>query len=198
MRLRSILIILSFFWIGCNSSQIKTSETKNNFFFNDGKGCIDTTSPSMQFTHCDETGCSGTYTGPEFTDGSDVAHQFSNTMSKQVGDKLKELYSEGSFSKVDLPNIRMTTNGMGSGNVEYHLDIPFKTVTSKCEAFTSFDHVGGWNHKPALASRKKQLQKALLSGDTLNISDLKTTPEGLQEYWIQWKNNITQADCEDK
>ena len=29
----------------------------------------------------------------------------------------------------------------------------------------------------------------------LYISDLKTTPEGLQEHWIQWKNKITQSMC---
>jgi hypothetical protein len=29
----------------------------------------------------------------------------------------------------------------------------------------------------------------------LNISELKTTPEGLQEYWIQWKNKETQSVC---
>jgi hypothetical protein len=31
----------------------------------------------------------------------------------------------------------------------------------------------------------------------LDISELKTTPEGLQEYWIQWKNKVTQAMCEE-
>jgi len=34
-----------------------------------------------------------------------------------------------------------------------------------------------------------------MEGHELNISDLKTTREGLQEYWIQWKNKKTQSDC---
>ena len=41
---------------------------------------------------CSENGCEGTYDGPEFINGSDVAHQFSNKMTERVGDKLKELY----------------------------------------------------------------------------------------------------------
>ena len=43
--------------------------------------------------------------------------------------------------------------------------------------------------------RKHQLTKALLPGESLDISKLKKTPEGLQEYWIQWKNKNTQAEC---
>lgn len=84
---------------------------------------------------------------------------------------------------------------MGSGKVSFNLIIPFIRVNNKCDAFTSFDHVGGWNHKPALKYRKNQLQKALLPNHLLNISDLKATPEGLQEYWIQWKNKDLQKDC---
>ncbi len=36
-------------------------------------------------------GCKGTCKGLEFSNGDDVAHQFSNTMSQAVGDTLKEL-----------------------------------------------------------------------------------------------------------
>ncbi len=144
---------------------------------------------------CTEWGCMGSYEGPEFINGSDVAHQFSNEMSKKVGDKLKALYKNDQYSKVDFSNIRMSTQGMGSGSVVYTLSIPFVTVSEKCQAFTSFDHVGGWNHAPALSSRKKQLQSVLLPNEVLEISDLTTTPEGLQEYWIQWKNKEVQASC---
>lgn len=144
---------------------------------------------------CTTTACQGTYKGPEFIKGSDVAHQFSNTMSGAVGDKLKALYKSDNYSKVDFTNIKMTTKGMGSGNVVYTLYIPFIKVSKKCDAYTSFDHVGGWDHAPALSQRKAQLQSALMLGHELNISNLKTTKEGLQEYWIQWKNKITQADC---
>ncbi len=145
---------------------------------------------------CSDDGCKGVYHGPEFIDGSDVAHQFSNKMSNAVGDKLKVLYAKGKFSKVDFSNIAMTTEGMGSGIVTYQLSIPFVKVKEKCDAYTSFDHVGGWNHKPALSRRKKELSKALMKGHALNVSKLKTTPEGLQEYWIQWQNKIVQSDCQ--
>ena len=145
---------------------------------------------------CDELGCRGFYKGPEFIQSSDVAHQFSNTISYKVGDKLKELYLNGYYSKVDFQNIKMSTSGMGSGNVVYKLDIPFLKVKDKCDAYTSFDHSGGWNHKPALESRKKKLETVLLENEKLDISDLKQTPEGLQEYWIQWKNKTTQAKCQ--
>lgn len=145
---------------------------------------------------CTDNGCQGTYQGKEFINGSDVAHQFSNTMSAKVGDQLKALYKAGKYSKVDFDNIEMTTEGMGSGTVSYYLKIPFIKVNEKCEAYTSFDHVGGWNHAPALSQRKEQLQSALIQGHQLNISNLKTTKEGLQEYWIQWKNKTAQAECE--
>jgi len=144
---------------------------------------------------CSNNVCQGQYVGPEFINGSDIAHQFSNEMSKVVGDKLKELFHNEQFSMVDFENIEMTTEGMGSGSVIYYLKIPFKRVDSKCEAYTSFDHVGGWNHKPAVEARKKQLEKALMENHELYVSELKTTPEGLQEYWIQWKNRITQSMC---
>ena len=84
---------------------------------------------------------------------------------------------------------------MGSGQVIYELSIPFIGVIEKCDAYTSFDHVGGWNHTPSLEKRKKELQDALMSGHTLDISPLKSTPEGLQEHWIQWKNKNIQSVC---
>ena len=145
---------------------------------------------------CTDEACKGTYQGKEFINGSDVAHQFSNTMSAKVGDQLKALFKVGKYSKVDFDNIVMTTKGMGSGTVTYYLKIPFTKVNDKCKAYTSFDHVGGWNHAPALSQRKEQLKSALIEGNKLNISELKTTKEGLQEYWIQWKNKVIQAECE--
>ena len=145
---------------------------------------------------CSNNECYGQYEGAEFIGGADIAHQFSNKMSAAVGDKLKELFEMGEYSKVDFDHIIMTTNGMGSGQVIYYLKIPFQRVSTKCEAYTSFDHVGGWNHSPALEARKKQLKKALMHNQELDISDLKTTPEGLQEHWIQWKNRVTKSMCE--
>lgn len=144
---------------------------------------------------CSENNCNGTYSGLEFINGEDIAHQFSNKMSAVVGDKLKELYYEKNYKKVDFSSIKMTTAGMGSGKVVYKLFIPFISVSSKCEAYTSFDHVGGWNHKPALERRKNELKDVTMKGHLLDISSLKKTPEGLQEYWIQWKNKRIQSDC---
>jgi hypothetical protein len=144
---------------------------------------------------CTNSNCEGFYQGPEFINNEDVAHQFSNKMSEKVGEKLKELYQTKNYSKVDFENIKMSTIGMNSGRVKYKLIIPFVKVANKCDAFTSFDHVGGWNHKPALEERKIQLQNVLMKGDSLNISSLNTTKEGLQEYWIQWRNKDFQADC---
>ena len=144
---------------------------------------------------CNDAKCYGVYSGPEFINGSDVAHQFSNKMSIAVGDKLKELYEDKKYALVDFSEIKMTTNGMGTGQVEYMLEIPFKQVQKKCMAYTSFDHVGGWNHEPELEKRKEQLKSVLLKGEDLKISTKKTTNEGLQEYWIQWKNKDVQKDC---
>lgn len=144
---------------------------------------------------CTDDACRGTYQGEEFINGDDIAHQFSNSMSAKVGDQLKKLYQEGKYVMVDFDKIIMTTDGMGSGIVTYYLEIPFKRVEEKCKAYTSFDHVGGWDHAPALSQRKEQLKSALMEGHELFISDLKTTKEGLEEYWIQWKNKVTQAGC---
>ncbi len=144
---------------------------------------------------CTNNGCTGKYSGPEFIDGDDVAHQFSNEMSTAVGDKLKEQYALKYYKKVHFENIKMTTIGMGSGMVTFKLSIPFIIVKDSCDAYTSFDHVGGWNHKPALERRKRELKNATLEGHELYISNLNTTPEGLQEYWIQWKNKKTQFHC---
>ena len=171
------LVVLCFYFLGCSSEILN----------------IDDETVEIE---CTEKSCIGTYSGVEFIGNSDVAHQFSNRMSEVVGDKLKQLYNTGNYSKVDFSNVIMTTKGMGSGNVVYKLTIPFKTVNEKCQAFTSFDHVGGWDHEPALSSRKAQLQSALLKGEQLDISELKQTAEGLQEYWIQWKNKTIQVDCE--
>ncbi|SFT39346.1 hypothetical protein SAMN05216474_0307 [Lishizhenia tianjinensis] len=144
---------------------------------------------------CNQDSCYGYYQGPEFIKGDDIAHQFSNTMSAKVGDQLKKLYKEKNYVKVDFNSLKMSTVGMGSGKVTYKLTIPFIKVSDSCAARTSFDHSGGWNHAPALSARKKQLQKALLPGENLDISPLTKTPEGLQEYWIQWRNKTTQAAC---
>lgn len=178
MKILYYLFLFSFYLIGCKS------DTQNQ-----------TTTQNLNKIECNENGCSGTYVGKEFINGQDVAHQFSNKMSKAVGDQLKECYQQQDYKNVDFKAIKMTTAGMGSGTVNYTLTIPFMAVNSKCEAFTSFDHVGGWNHQPALERRKKELKHVTLEGQKLEISELKQTKEGLQEYWIQWKNKNLQSTC---
>jgi hypothetical protein len=158
---------------------------------------------SIQTPVCTEEGCSGKYTGPEFVDeqtaleldltGTDIAHNYSNLMAKHVGEQLKVLYKQGKFVKVDFANIQMTTQGMNDGDeyVEYEVSIPFVRVKSKQEAMTSFDHSGGWGHAPELAKRKAQLLNSpsrIVKNNKLWISPLLSTPEGLQEYWIQWQH----------
>ena len=121
---------------------------------------------------CTETGCKGTYSGPQFlrSDSSDVAHKYSNTMSNYVGVKLKELYKQGIYVKVDLKNITMAANPVQNGEnynpTKVTIDIPFIRVKNKCDAYTSFDHVGGWGHidKGNVSRRKTKLSSLLLPG----------------------------------
>jgi hypothetical protein len=147
-----------------------------------------------------DNGFIGVYEGVEFSNQQgDIAHQFSNTASNEVGKKLKVLYKKGLYSKVDLDNIKMTTLGMGSGNVTYKIIIPIINVTNKCEAYTSFDHRGGWGHG---GSDKKQdiineLGDQPVDGTSLDISKEYKTNEGLVEYWVQWKNKSYQMGCKD-
>lgn len=179
--MKTLLVLLSILIVQCKCNNLDDNQL--------------TTEESKHKVYCTDNKCDGIYAGPEFINGSDIAHQLSNKISKSVGDKLKELYSNRIYSKVDFENIIMSTKGMGTGNVSYTLLIPLVRVKEKCDAYTSFDHVGGWNHKPALATRKSELTPLLKSGHNLYISKLKTTEEGLQEYWIQWKNKYNQHDC---
>lgn len=150
---------------------------------------------------CNDLGCTGKYTGVEFVDqeymlklkltGIDIAHNYSNLMCDYVGKKLKKMFREGNYSKVDLKNIRITTKGMGDKDdyVEYVVSIPFVQVKDAAHAMTAFDHSGGWGHTPELKKRKQQLLKGgIVKDGKLYVSPLKKTPEGLEEYWIQWRH----------
>jgi hypothetical protein len=169
---------------------------------------------------CNDNGCSGKYVGPEFKDDKDVAHQYSNVITKAVATKLKELYTKGKFVKVNFDGIKLSTKGMGSGNVEYEVEIPFTSVQNKCEARTGFGHVGGWGHEGAGVSKRKseiyndvktdpttkkpifdqkgnQIRTNPVVGTIQDMEESKrtSTPEGLVEYWIQWKHSDYQSDC---
>lgn len=151
---------------------------------------------------CTDSGCSGSYRGVEFVperfieylnlNGTDVAHQYSNKMCHYVGNKLKQLYRDSLYSKVDFNKINISTMGMNgdSNYVEYKVYIPFKRVP-KSQAMTAFDHCGGWGHKPELSKRKFALlysPNKIVKNRRLWISKLFRTKEGLQEFWIQWQH----------
>ena len=187
---------LSLLLIGCNSSSKTDNNKKKNLV-------IENKSIDSNIISITDSSCYGTYKGVEFNDAlekADLAHQFSNSMCQAVGDQLKKMYLEGKFSKVNFDHIIMITKGMNDGDnyVEYTLLIPFVKVKSKCEATTAFDHSGGWNHYPAIQTRKKVLlnkERTSSVDRKLDISQLKTTKEGLQEFWIQWKHKDYQKEC---
>jgi hypothetical protein len=181
MRFLLFFFLLSLFLFSCDSRKDK-----------DIKEIL---AEQSQLT-CDAFGCYGEYFGPEYSNGSDIAHQFPNLMADSVGVHLKRLYKQGKYHRVALDGIKMSTEGMGTGTVHYIVEIPFWRLEQKCLATTAFDHVGGWGHKPALKQRKAELSKELLFDDYLDVSKLKSTPEGLQEYWIQWRHKEVQAGCE--
>ena len=153
---------------------------------------------------CTDKGVSGVYKGVEFVDskyanrlnltGKDIAHNYSNVICKYVGNHLKSLYRQKKYSKVDLKHVRLSTKGMGDGHdyVEYRIYLPIIRV-SKRDAMTGFDHSGGWGHQPDLKKRKKDLLKGkIVKNNKLYISPLYKTPEGLEEYWIQWQHTDLQ------
>jgi hypothetical protein len=158
----------------------------------EGQSTQNTTRLPPSYLECTDSACLGRYSGPEFVNGSDVAHQFSNKMAKSVGDKLKELYIAKQYSAVDLELIKMTTQGMdGKGDVTYSLVIPFVKVADSCQAFTAFDHRGGWGHTPKIATIIDHFSNA--KGLEYQFAE---TPEGLTEYWLQWKLTRYQAGCD--
>jgi hypothetical protein len=145
---------------------------------------------------CNEFGCSGRYIGPEFDNSKpkgkkDIAHQFSNKIADRVGDELKKLYIQNKYSKVDLENISMSTQDMnGTGNVTYKIHIPFVQVSDSCDAFTAFDHRGGWNH----IIKERGVRKEFVNKRDVQLIE-KKTKEGLQEFWIQFKHKDYQSGC---
>ncbi|MEY2924995.1 MAG: hypothetical protein RLZZ337_1543 [Bacteroidota bacterium] len=156
------------------------------------KQTSDATKPQIEL-QCDSKGCRGVYNGPEFINGEDVAHQFSNKMAAAVGDKLKALYKKREYLKVDLTGIKMSTFGMDNrADVVYELSIPFKSVADSCQAYTSFDHRGGWGHKPNLETVLSEFRNK----EKLEYIYL-TTHEGLTEYWLQWQNENFQKPCKE-
>lgn len=201
----SVCLVVLIFAVSCGDSksngQIFTAENQEHI--------VSDSSTNLPFTciidtpTCTDSACYGVYRGVEFVpekyidrlklNGTDVAHQYSNKISEYVGKKLKQLYRDGLYSKVDLNRIRMSTEGMNgdSNYVEYRVYIPFKRVPKR-QAMTAFDHCGGWGHTPEIRKRKRDLLSSpnkIVKNQTLWISKLYKTKEGLQEYWIQWQHS---------
>ncbi len=205
IRFVSITIYASVLSIVCSC---KGNSNKQIFTDSEQDQLVLDSSHNLPFTciidtpFCTDSACSGMYRGVEFVseryinqldlNGTDVAHQYSNKMCEYVGNKLKQLYRDSLYSKVDFRRIRISTKGMNgdSNYVEYRVYIPFKRVP-KNQAMTAFDHCGGWGHKPELKKRKFDLLSSpnkIVKNRRLWISKLFKTKEGLQEYWIQWQH----------
>lgn len=152
--------------------------------------------------HVSDTACFGTYRGIEFIhpafiakynlNGTDIAHQYSNKICEYVGKHLKREFLRQNYLRVQLSKIKMKTVGMNDDDnyVEYSVYIPFQKC-SRAQAMTSFDHCGGWGHVPEILKRKMDLLNSpnkIVWRRKLYVSRLYKTPEGLQEYWIQWKH----------
>ena len=205
IRFVSITIYASVLFVVCSC---KGNSNKQIFTDSEQDQLVLDSSHNLPFTciidtpFCTDSACSGMYRGVEFVseryinqldlNGTDVAHQYSNKMCEYVGNKLKQLYRDSLYSKVDFRRIRISTKGMNgdSNYVEYKVYIPFKRVP-KNQAMTAFDHCGGWGHKPELKKRKFDLLSSpnkIVKNRRLWISRLFKTKEGLQEYWIQWQH----------
>jgi hypothetical protein len=149
-----------------------------------------------------DTACFGTYRGIEFIhpafietyglNGTDIAHQYSNKICEYVGKHLKREFLKQNYLRVQLSKIKMKTVGMNDEDnyVEYSVYIPFQKCT-RAQAMTSFDHCGGWGHRPEILKRKRDLLNSpnrIVWNRKLYVSRLYKTAEGLEEYWIQWKH----------
>lgn len=56
--------------------------------------------------NCNDKQCAGSYEGPEFIDGSDVAHQFSNEMASEVGVKQKHFIKKVNTEKLTFRTLQ--------------------------------------------------------------------------------------------
>lgn len=207
MSFRKLNVFMFLFWLCLNSCGYGGSGNDDFSFSNPedtSTRIVEKYKYYIDTPVCTEDAVSGCYKGVEFVDseymvklrltGTDIAHNYSNMIARYVGDHLKKLYRESKYSKVDLKKIKMTTRGMGDDDryVEYCVSIPLVKV-SKSNAMTGFDHSGGWGHPPDIEQRKEDLLKgSIVKRKKLFISPLYKTPEGLEEYWIQWQHTALQ------
>ena len=77
---------------------------------------------------CSETSCYGKYSGPEFKNGEDVAHQFSNRVADTLGKYLKAQFKAGNYLSIDFQKTKITTAGMDlKDSVVYCITMVFKS-----------------------------------------------------------------------
>jgi hypothetical protein len=155
--------------------------------------------PKYDSIRISDTGLIGYFKGPEFDEDGDIGHQFSNTVAKIVGQYLKEAYTNERYLKVNFNKLKITTKGLDQkDSVHYIMEMPFLKV-SKCKAFTGIEHCGSWNDQPMiiLDERMTELTTNLKSKYSVGKMEQKfiRTPEGLVEYWIQFKHKDYQKTC---
>ena len=145
-----------------------------------------------------DKGFYGKYVGVEFDENGDVAHQFSNKVTRVVGKFLKESYSHGKYYKIDFTRTKITTKGLDlKGRVEFIIYMPFIKV-EECESFTGLVHCGTWvNQKSSILTIRleDQLKKLTKISVGLPNQGYFKTPEGYKEYWIQFKHKNYQTKC---
>lgn len=156
-----------------------------------------TVKDNINTTTISDKGFSGKYVGLEFDKNGDVAHQFSNKVTKIIGKYLKESYSRGVFLKIDFKNTKIKTTGLNlKGYVEFVIEMPFIKV-SKRNAFTGLVHCGTWvNQKSSILDVRVKTQLRNLKSISVGNTDQGyfKTPEGYKEYWIQFKNKKYQKN----
>lgn len=146
-----------------------------------------------------DNGLTGYFKGPEYNEQGDIAHQFSNKVAKQVGEYLKARYTKKCYLKIDLDQVKITTEGLDQqDSVYYTIAMPFKRV-KKCDAFTGIEHCGSWNYQPKffLNRRFNTLKEHLAADWSVGKMEYKyyKSAEGFQEYWIQFKHKDFQQEC---
>lgn len=146
---------------------------------------------SIKTTSISNKGFYGKYVGVEFNENGDVAHQFSNKVTRIIGKFLKESYSRGEYLKIDFKNTKITTKGLNlKGNVEFVIYMPFIKV-KKHNSFTGLIHCGTWvNQKSVILDGRIKVQLHKLKRLSVGSTDQGyfKTPEGYKEYWVQFKH----------
>jgi hypothetical protein len=136
------------------------------------------------------------YTGPDFANGEDIAHQLSNFVADTLGKYLKAEYKKGAYKKIDFEKTKIQTLKNHPDSVYFTIQMPLLNA-SNCEAFTCVDHRGSWVHntkktdndlKDFLASIRK------VENHKEEIKLFQTT-SGYYEYWVQFRHPIIQETC---